>query len=181
MSSFNNVGAVLRGGEQADIADIVRRITIFIVRQCAPIISHRLRSDKFIFQDTTLDKIFQEWEPSDRDNFSETECEISEHLVMPFQKRGIRCRQSNGKYFALWTKEVAPAWMKTFLSYLSACKNYFKIEGEKVAGNAAMGATTLKVLQTLVTSEGFKYLLRLESVIAILDQEVLRRRRGAIS
>jgi len=179
MSLFNNIRSVLRGGEQADIADIVRRITIFIVQRCAPIISHRLRSDKFIFQDTTLDEILQGWEPSDRDHFSKTECEISEHLVIPFQRRGIRCRQSNGKYFASWTKEMAPAWMKTFLSYLSACKNCFKLEGKKVTGNTVMGATALKVLQTLVASEGFKYLLRLESVMAILDREVLRRRRGA--
>ena len=180
MSLFNNIRAVLQDGtKQTNIANIVQRITVLIVRRCAPIISHRLRSDKFIFQDTTLDNILQRWEPSDRDHFSKTECEISVHLVKLFQTMGIQCRQSNGKYFAPWTKEMAPAWMKTFLSSLSMCKNYFKLEGE-VAGDTTIGAATLKVLQTLVASEGFRYLLRLESVNAILDREVLICRRGTI-
>jgi hypothetical protein len=87
MSLFNNIRTVPQGGtKQADIANIVQRITIFIVRRCAPIISHRLRSDKFIFRDTTLDKILQGWKPSDRDHFVKTECEISQHLVPLFQR-----------------------------------------------------------------------------------------------
>ncbi|KAF8322368.1 uncharacterized protein EI90DRAFT_3078080, partial [Cantharellus anzutake] len=174
MSLFNNIRTARRSRSEQAIA--VRRITEFIVRRCAPIISHRLRSDMFIFQDTTLDKILQGWKPSDGDHFVKTECEIPERLIRLFQTVGIQCRQSNRKYFAPWTKDIAPAWMKAFLSCLSLCKDCFKLEDKKVAGNTTMGATVLKLLQTLIESEGFKYLLRLRSVNAIL---VLNRRQDS--
>ncbi|KAF8342320.1 uncharacterized protein EI90DRAFT_3032892 [Cantharellus anzutake] len=176
MSLFNNIRAVRRGGTEH--ARVVRRITTFIVRRCASIISHRLRSDKFIFQDTTLDKILQGWKPSDRDHFVKSECEIPKRLVILFQKRGIQCRWSRGKYFASWTKDIAPLWMKTFTSYLSWCKECFKLDGNKVAGNTTKGAIALKLLQLLIKSEGFKYLLELDSVNAILDREIFKRQRA---
>lgn len=178
MALFNNIRTVLRGGTEQ--ADIIRSITIFIVRRCAPIISHRLQSDKLIFQDTTLDKILRGWEPSDEDRFVKAECEVPKHVILLFQTMGIQCQQSNGKYFAPWTKEIAPAWMKAFLSCLLLCKDCFKLEGKKVAGDTTMGATVLKLLQALVASEGFKYFLELKSVKAILDEEVLKCREGTI-
>ncbi|KAF8342272.1 uncharacterized protein EI90DRAFT_3032685 [Cantharellus anzutake] len=176
MSLFNNIRTVRQGGTKQ--ADIVQRITTFIARRCAPIISHRLRSDKFIFQDTTLDKILQGWKPSDRDHFVKKECEIPEHLIILFRTMGIECRESDGKYFAPWTKDIAPAWMETFLSCLSLCKDCFKLDGNRVARDTTTGAIALKLLQALVTSEGFKYLLELRSVSAILDREVFNRRRA---
>ncbi|KAF8337098.1 uncharacterized protein EI90DRAFT_3044876 [Cantharellus anzutake] len=170
LSLFNNIRTARRGGSEQALA-----VREFIVRRCAPIISHRLRSDKFIFQDTTLDQILQGWRPSDGDHFVKTECEIPKRLIRLFQTVGIQCRQSNGKCFAPWAKDIAPAWMEAFLSCLSLCKDYFKLEGKKVASNTTRGAIALKLLQTLVESEGFKYLLGLRSVNAIL---VLNRRQA---
>jgi hypothetical protein len=176
MSLFNNMRTV----QPTERANLVWCITTFIVQRCALIISHRLQSDKFIFQDTTLDKILQGWKPSDGDCFVKTECEIPQRLVTRFEQMGINCRQSDRKYFAPWTKEIAPAWMEIFLLFLSLCKDCFKLEGKKVAGNTTMGVTVLKFLQALIESEGLKYLLELESVKTILDQEVLKCQQGII-
>jgi hypothetical protein len=178
MSLFNNIRSVPRVGTEQ--ADVLRRITEFIVRRCAPIISHRLRSDKFIFHDMTLDKILQGWEPSNSDHFVETDCKIPQRLALLVQSMGIKCRQSNGKYFVSWAKESAPVWMKIFLLILSSCKDCFKMEGKKVAGDTIKGATAIRLLQAMVGTEVFKYLLELESVSGMLDQQVFKHRRGTI-
>jgi hypothetical protein len=175
MSLFNNIRNVPRVGTER--AKVDRWITKFIVRRCAPIISHRLRSDKFIFQDMTLDKILKGWKPGDGDHFVKAECEIPQCLILPFRRRGIECRLSNGKYFAPWSKDIAPIWMEKFLWILSFCKSCLKIG--KVAGKT-IHTLPLRWLQAIVRREGFKYLLELESVRDVLDPEVLKRRRGTI-
>ena len=143
--------------------------------------THHLRSDKFILK-KPLDNILQGWKPSDADLFAAAEVEIPELLSRVFELAGIGYRQSNGKHFAPWTKEVAPGWMKLFLWLLSKCKDYIQLSNlnNKVSPDIEKGVTALKSLQSLVGTGGFKSLLVLESVKAILDREMLNPRSGTI-
>lgn len=164
---------------QAELAKVYKHVIEFIVQRCAPIISHRLRSDKFILK-KPLDNILQGWKPSDADLFAATEVEIPELLSPVFELAGIKYRQSNGKYFAPWTKEMAPAWMNLFLRLLSKCKDYVQLSNNKASPDIKKGVPPLRSLQSLVGTGGFKSLLELESVKAILDREMLNPRSGTI-
>ena len=175
VSLFNTFRTV----PQTELVEGCEYIIEFIVQRCAPIISHRLRSDKFILK-KPLDNILQGWKPSDADLFSAAEVEIPELLRRFFEAEGIGYLQSNGKHFAPWTKEVAPGWMNLFLRLLSKCKDYIQLSNNEVSPEIKKGAILLRSLQRLVRTGGFKSLLELESVKAILDREMLNPRSGTI-
>lgn len=161
-------------------------IQTFITRRCAPMLSRRLKSDKFIFGATTsfLD-IIEGWQPAENDALVLTgdAAEYPAHFrtekplaLMAGRHLGITFEARGDKFYCQATTETAALWIRLLYGLLSKIKKFFDLsllmEGRPNA--EFIDATKdLTNISSLLRMRGFRDILEIPSLHARLAKAII--------
>lgn len=155
----------------------------FFARQCAPIISHRLRCYKYIFTEPLYD-ILKDWKPSESDHLTykadpnhPNMFPVTGILHSAAEYQGIRYKEADGKTFYYeGTKDTAPHWIRFLCDMLRRAETCFTV-GTQLPPDAVIrrGAITLIDLHFLLELPWFNALFGLRSIKALLEEAANKR------
>lgn len=165
-------------------------IQTFITRRCAPIISHRIKSDKFVFGATSFLDIIQDWQPTEHDTLELAHdveefpgyFKVDEELaVVAEESLGITFEARGDKFYCQGTMEIAALWVRLLHGLLSDSKEFFDLPLlKKGRPNAEFIDATqdLTLLSSLLRMRGFRDILEIPSLDARLASAIRTHQRN---